>query len=86
MDPGQSATALFSVKTDAGATIKVYSADSEIQYTDAANTAYISDNVPVLIDVQPDSVTWIIGAVVLILIVACGGYLLHRKRKKTEKK
>lgn len=86
LKPGESATALFSVKTDAGATIKTYSADSEIQYTDEGNTAYNSDNIPVLIDIQPDSSTGIIVIVLLLIIVAIGAYLWHRRKKTVDTK
>ena len=81
LNPGQSATALFSVKADPGTTIKTYSADSEVQYTDASNTAYISDNIPVLIDVQPDSGNGIVVIVLVILVIVVGAYLWHRKKK-----
>jgi hypothetical protein len=82
LKPGDSATALFSVKSDAGATIKTYSADSEVQYTDADNTAYISDNIPVLIDVQPDSGTGTMVIVLLIGVIAVGAFLWHRKKRE----
>lgn len=81
LKPGESATSLFSVKADPGTTIKTYSADSEVQYTDASNTAYTSDNIPVLIDVQPGSDTGIVVIVLVILVIAVGAYLWHRKKK-----
>jgi len=83
LKPGESATALFSVKSDAGATIKTYSANSEVQYTDAGNTAYTSDNIPVLIDVQPDSNTGTIVIVLIIAVIAGVAYLWRRKKKTT---
>ena len=83
LKPGESGTALFSVKSDAGATIKTYSANSEVQYTDAGNTAYTSDNIPVLIDVQPDSGTGIMVLILLILVIAVGAYLWRRRKKTT---
>jgi len=84
LGPGESATALFSMKTDGGAMVKMYSADSEVQYTDAAATAYTSDNIPVLIDVQADPTPGIAGVVLVILIIAGGAFLWYRRKKKRE--
>ncbi len=84
LGPGESATALFSVKTDGGAMIKTYSADSEVRYTDAGATDYTSDNIPVLIDVQADSATGMAGAVLVILVIAGGAFLWYRRKKKAE--
>lgn len=81
LGPGESATALFSVKADPGTTIKTYSANSEVQYTDAGNNAYTSDNIPVLIDVQPDSGTGTIVIVLLIVVIAVGVFLWRRQKK-----
>lgn len=81
MRSGQSATALFSVKTDAGAMVKTYSVDSEIGYTDSFKTTYTSDNIPILLDVQAGSVTWLI-AIVLIVVVIGGGVFLWRRKKR----
>jgi hypothetical protein len=81
--PGESATGLFSVKSDAGATIKTYSANSEVQYTDSGNTVYISDNIPVLIDVQPDSGAGFIVIVIALVLVVIGAYLWLRKKRIT---
>ncbi len=83
LGPGESATALFSVKTDGGAMIKTYLADSEVQYTDEGATAYTSDNIPVLIDVQADPTTGMAGAVLAILVIAGGGFLWYRRKKTT---
>ncbi len=84
LGPGESATALFSVKTDGGAMIKTYSADSEVRYTDEGATDYTSDNIPVLIDVQADSATGMAGAVLAIFVIAGGAFVWYRRKKKTE--
>ena len=81
LGPGDSATALFSVKTDGGAMTKTYSADSEVRYTDEGATDYTSDNIPVLIDVQADPTPGIVGAVLAILIIAGGAFLWYRRKK-----
>ncbi len=86
LKPWESATGLFSVKSDAGATIKTYSADSEVQYTDAGNTVYISDNIPVLIDVQPDTGTGTIAIVIVLALIVIGAYLWHRKKRTADMK
>jgi hypothetical protein len=83
LSPGESATALFSVKTDGGAMLKTYSADSEVQYTDEGATTYTSDNIPVLIDVQADTTPGMAGAVLAILIIAGGAFLWYRRKKTT---
>lgn len=83
LDPGESATAVFSVKTDGGAMVKMYSADSEVQYTDERGTVYTSDNIPVPIDVQADSTPGIAGVVLAILIIAGGAFLWYRRKKRT---
>ena len=79
--PGQSATALFRIKTEAGATIKTYSVDSEVGYTDPYRTEFTSDNIPVILDVQPGSDTWLI-AIAIIIIIAGGGLLLWYRKKR----
>jgi hypothetical protein len=83
LGPGESATAIFSVKTDGGAMVKMYSADSEVQYTDERGTVYTSDNIPVPIDVQADPTPGIAGVVLVILIIAGGAFLWYRRKKKT---
>ena len=82
LQPGESATALFSVKTSTGATCKIYSVDSEVQYTDAFNTVYISDNVPVLINVQADTGTGLILGLVVVVLIGLGIYIWHRGKSK----
>ncbi len=79
--PGQSATAVFSVKTDKGTTIKAYSVNSQIQYTNSDNTAFVTENIPVIIDVQPESGNWIIIGLLLIVIILGGAYFWHRRKK-----
>jgi hypothetical protein len=79
--PGQSAEALFSVKTSAGATAKSYSADSEVQYTDRDNTVFTSDNIPVVITVEPAPGILLYAGVLLVFAVIGGVYLWHRSRK-----
>ena len=83
LGPGESATAIFSVKTDGGAMVKMYSADSEVQYNDESGTVYTSDNIPVPIDVQPDPTPGIAGVVLVILIIAGGVFLWYRRKKTT---
>jgi hypothetical protein len=86
MRPGDSATALFSVKTEAGATVKTYSVNSEIGYTDAFNTAFTSDNIPVILDVQQGSGTLIIAIVLLLVVIGGGMFLWYRKKRKADVK
>lgn len=86
LKPGESAVALFSVQTDAGATIKAYSIDSEIAYTDSGNTAFTSDNIPVTVEVKPDSNTGLIVMVFLVVVIAAGAYLWYRKRTVSGRK
>jgi hypothetical protein len=87
MKPGDSATALFSVKTDPGATVKTYSMDSEVGYTDSFHTEYTSDNIPVILDVQPSTDPLVTAVVVLVVLVLVGGVVLwHRKKRAADVK
>jgi len=61
----------------------MYSADSEVQYTDESGTVYTSDNIPVPIDVQADPTPGIAGVVLVILIIAGGAFLWYRRKKTT---
>jgi len=80
--PGQSATALFSIKADGTATPKTYSINSEIQYSDLSNTEYTSDTIRVLATVE-DETTPVLLPVVALLIVIAGviGYIVYRKAR-----
>jgi hypothetical protein len=81
MKPGQSAVALFSINTASGATIKTYSVDSEIQYTDSTNTAFTSDNIPVILDVNPSSGIGQVLIILLLVIVAALSCLWYWKKR-----
>ena len=63
--------------------VKMYSADSEVLYTDKSGTVYTSDNIPVPIDVQVDPTPGIAGVVLAILIIAGGAFLWYRRKKTT---
>ncbi len=80
--PGESATAVFSIKTNAGATIKTYSVDSEVGYSDSAQTQFTSDNIPVILDVQEDSTLLFAGFVLLFVIGGAVLYLWYRKTRR----
>lgn len=82
MKPGESAEAVYRIQVDKAATIKKYSLDSEIRYTDSLNNNYVSDTVKVIVDVQPaDNTGMYIIAIIGVLVVAGGGwYLLRRKQ------
>jgi LPXTG-motif cell wall-anchored protein len=71
------------VQVDKAATIKQYSLDSEIRYTDSLNNNYVSDTVKVIVDVQaPDDTAMYLVAVIGVLVIAGGGwYLLRRKQQ-----
>jgi len=79
--PGQSATAIFSIKTDGTATPKTYSINSEIQYTDLSNTEYTSDTIRVLAAVEDETAP--VLPVVLLAVVAAGVlvYVIYRKTR-----
>jgi len=79
--PGQSATAIFSIKTDGTATPKTYSINSEIQYTDLSNTEYTSDTIRVLAAVEDETAP--VLPVVLLAVVAAAVlvYVLYRKTR-----
>jgi len=79
--PGQSATAIFSIKTDGTATPKTYSINSEIQYTDLSNTEYTSDTIRVLAAVEDETAP--VLPIVLLAVVAAAVlvYVLYRKTR-----
>jgi hypothetical protein len=79
--PGQSATALFSIKTDGKATPKIYSIDSEIQYTDLSNTEYTSDSIPVLANVETDTASVLPIVMVILVIAGVIAYIVYRKSR-----
>jgi len=80
--PGQSSTAIFSIKTDGGATPKTYSINSEIQYTDLSNTEYTSDTIRVLADVEEDTTSVLLPVIVLVIILAgVIAYIVYRKTR-----
>jgi len=80
--PGHSATALFSIKADGKATPKMYSVNSEIQYTDLSNTEYTSDTIQVLATVENDSTPVLLPAVILILAIAgIIAYIMYKKSR-----
>lgn len=80
--PGQSKSALFSIKTDGSATPKTYSINSEIQYTDISNTEYTSDTIRVLATVEDETTSYFLP-VLLLVVVLCGviGYIVYRKTR-----
>lgn len=82
MKPGESVDAVYRVQVDKAATIKEYSLDSEIRYTDALNNNYVSDTVKVIVDVQaPDDTGMYLIVVIGVIVVAGGGWYLLRKKQ-----
>jgi hypothetical protein len=81
LKPGESATALFSIKTDPGATQKTYSVDSEVGYIDLEKTSYVSDNIPLILTVEESQDTWIYGAVLVLAVIVVGVFLWYRKKR-----
>ena len=80
--PGESATAIFTVKTTAGTTLKTYTIDSEVGYNDLSRTGYTSDNIPVILEVQEDPTPWLSGIIVIIVIMGAGYYAWIRKKSQ----
>ncbi|MBP2134138.1 hypothetical protein J2128_002104 [Methanomicrobium sp. W14] len=81
MKPGDSALAVYKVTVSSGATAKNYSLDSEIRYNDIENNNYVSDTIKVIVKVEDSMTTGIaVIAVIVILILAAAGYIVHKKR------
>ena len=84
LKPGETAEAVYRVQVDKAATIKQYSLDSEIRYSDLLNNNYVSDTVKVIVDVQaPDDTTMYLVAVVGVLVIAGGGWYLIRRKQQS---
>lgn len=83
LKPGESAHAVYRVQVDKAATIKQYSLDSEIRYTDSLDNNYVSDTVKVIVDVQPadDTGMYVIVLIGVIVIAGGGWYILRRKQQ-----
>lgn len=80
--PGQSANAIFSIKTNGGTTQKTYSINSEIQYTDLSNTEYTSDTIRVLATVEDETTSFVLPVVLLIIVIAgVIAYIVYRKTR-----
>ncbi|UWG47863.1 S-layer protein [Halanaeroarchaeum sp. HSR-CO] len=83
LDPGESATVTLQLGAAGSAIAKTYPADFDVKYEDSDGTSKISNTVTVPVTVtQPEDtgLPWeLIGAAVLLVIIALGGYLYRRQ-------
>ena len=87
MKPGESVDAVYRVQVDKAATIKQYSLDSEIRFTDSLNNNYVSDTVKVIVDVRaPDNTMMYLIVVCGVLVIAGGGWYLLRQKQQSGRK
>lgn len=85
--PSESTVAIFKINVDELAVIKDYAISSEIKYEDADGHDQISDSVKVkttvLMPVSSDGGYGTMIAVLFIVAVAVGAFLLYRRRSNT---
>ncbi len=53
LEPGESATAVFVLDTDSGATIKPYGIDTEIRFKDSGGKSKISESMTAMVTIAP---------------------------------
>ncbi|MEA1906770.1 MAG: hypothetical protein U9N12_07440 [Euryarchaeota archaeon] len=75
LEPGESATAVFVLDTDSGATIKPYGIDTEIRFKDSTDKSRISESMTAVVTIAPvipgvEKMKPYILPVVLILLLA----------------
>ncbi|MDG6257638.1 MAG: S-layer protein [Methanomicrobiaceae archaeon] len=88
LGPGETATAVFEVSVDSGATVKTYGLDSEIRYRDALDNSQISDTMKVRLQVLPRSssaafLTNPLFISLIVVLLAGIGYYVVKRRKGT---
>jgi len=83
MWPGEEKTVVFRLDVDSDATPKDYGINSEIKYTDINGDTVISESMKIPITVKAATTSLILPvAIVLIIIVAVGGYIYRKKQRK----
>lgn len=81
--PGEERNVTFRIDTDSDATPKEYGINSEIKYTDVNGDTIISESMKVPVIVRPAAGSWLMPAIVaLIIVAAAGGYMYMRRKKK----
>ncbi len=75
LEPGESATAVFVLDTDSGATIKPYGIDTEIRFEDSGGKSRISESMTAMVTIAPlipgsEKMKPYILPIVLILLLA----------------
>jgi hypothetical protein len=83
LGPGEEANVTFRIDVDSDATPKEYGINSEIKYTDVNGDTVISESMKIPVSVGPAAGSLLLPAiVVLVLIVAAGGYLYKKRQKQ----
>ena len=83
LGPSEKKTVVFRMDVDSDATPKDYGINSEIKYTDANGDSVISESMKIQVAVDPAPTSLLIPMiVVLVIVVAIGGYIYKRKQKK----
>ena len=78
--PDEESTVKFKIDVDSDATAKLYSINSEIKYTDIRGDTVISESMKIPVDVVPAKRSYILPAVV-VLILLLAGFVVYRRRR-----
>ncbi|MDG6243353.1 MAG: hypothetical protein QCH31_03015 [Methanolobus sp.] len=88
--PGESRTALFTVKVADDATVKEYSVNSEVKYKDIQDSTRYSKGMKVPIDVEPavsmsekvkDNASLMVGLLFMVGIIGTPAYMIRKKKR-----
>lgn len=78
--PGEERAVKFKIDVDSDATAKPYSINSEIKYTDLRGETVISESMKIPVDVIPAKRSYVLPAVV-VLILLLAGFVVYRRRR-----
>lgn len=84
LGPGEVRAVKFKIDVDSDATVKPYSINSEIKYTDLRGGTIISDSMKIPVNVDPAKRSYAMPIAVVLIVIAAGGASLYRRRRRKE--